>query len=934
MIPEQNEIERQNLQKRYALLGVAAFILTSLVFLITSSVMASPVASWLGRLVGFAGILAYLVAAWLLYQKKHTLGVIIAVLTTGSIVLVNTLLVSGLGLLMGAAQILVLFIYIGVSVDSPLRERLFVYALLNGSLTYLIDFFDFDFLNRLSGTDQSFISSSIILGVLVAGFMVFVALQFKNFSLQNKLITLFMALSFTAFVVIISITSFMVNRELSGRINSDLAQVAITEADELSASLSRQIDTLQALSLNDSVEIGVIVRNQVYEQLYQNNPQAIERRIRDIESLWEGSTDRASLSHALFYDNLNEELEDFIRVFPGFLEIVVIDRYGATLATTDLEEGYYHGRKAWWQETVAQNKPYLGEIELEEGSQKFGLEINVPIFGETTGETIGLIHALYDMQNIVDHVKSINAGRDGAAEIIFFENGKRLSLEDGLALIMPKSFQDQVQILIEDNQPTAEIIYNGVETLATLSSLQVTNALDVSSESQWDLLVYQDKASAFSVVNTLVNTSVFGALLTLIIILFAAFFFARILVEPIQRLTYIAQGVSQGDFSVNAPVESYDEIGRLALSFNQMMEQLQELVESLETKVRERTEDVLISLEVGQQALSIRDVDVLLPQITDFIQQRFDLYYAQVYFVSPDRTYLELRAGTGEVGQALLKRRHALPIDSQSIVGKVALDAAPVVVSDVSQSKIHEPNPLLPDTRSELGVPLMLDDKVIGVLDMQSKHKDTFNLDNLPVFATMATQLAAAIDSAQQLQAAQDAQMRTEETIRRFTQEGWANHLALGYEKPYLGYSYANDSLKSLDPVKPAEEADPQHLAVPLLLRNEAIGQLKIKPKGGRHWSNDERNLLNAVAEKLAQKADNLRLFEATQHRAAREALTRNITDKIRASQDIQTALRVAAEELSQALKVPRAVVDLQISSEISQELEPDTEAFGKEERS
>jgi GAF domain-containing protein len=208
-----------------------------------------------------------------------------------------------------------------------------------------------------------------------------------------------------------------------------------------------------------------------------------------------------------------------------------------------------------------------------------------------------------------------------------------------------------------------------------------------------------------------------------------------------------------------------------------------------------------------------------------------------------------------------------------------------------------------------VAVPLIVEGHVIGVLDMQSDQVGTFTEHNLTVFEAMATQLSISIDSARQWSLAQEAQQKSVETLRQFTREAWAEKLTR--EKRDFGFAY---DLASIRPLKSKRKNG--GVAVPVRVQTEEIGYISVEKPAERPWSTEEQLLMEAVAQQLGQKAENLRLFEQTQQRAAREQVARQISDKIRASRDIDTALRTAAEELSRALGAAKAVVDLKMSPE------------------
>ncbi len=177
-------------------------------------------------------------------------------------------------------------------------------------------------------------------------------------------------------------------------------------------------------------------------------------------------------------------------------------------------------------------------------------------------------------------------------------------------------------------------------------------------------------------------------------------------------------------------------------------QQLQIFSQSLEERVQERTNDLVLAAEVGQAISQIRDLDDLLRQAATLIRERFDLYHTQIYLMDETGQWLRLRAGTGAVAQTLLAQGHRLPVDEHSINGRAAALGKPVIVADTQSSDFFRPNPALPDTRSEMAVPLISGDQVVGVLDMQSSQVNGLNEAVLPAFETLTAQLAVAVQNA------------------------------------------------------------------------------------------------------------------------------------------------------------------------------------------
>jgi GAF domain-containing protein len=342
------------------------------------------------------------------------------------------------------------------------------------------------------------------------------------------------------------------------------------------------------------------------------------------------------------------------------------------------------------------------------------------------------------------------------------------------------------------------------------------------------------------------------------------------------------------------------------------------LIGNLEDQVQARTTELVLSMAVGQRATAIRELNELLPTISEFIRELFDLYYTQVYFVDDLQQNLVLQFGTGQVGRQLLEQGHQLPIDETSIVGRVALEGKSVVVADTGQNTIHKRNSLLPDTHSELAVPLLVEGKVIGVLDMQARQAEAFTDKNTPVFEAMAVQLSGAIDSARQWDLARRTQTKLEEIVKQYTHDRWEAVLSGRNTDKALGFAY--DLVKVRAANEESATAEANRLTTPLIVQNEPVGQLMVEMPPNQRLHEDTQRFLEAVGEQIAQKAETLRLFEEIQQQAGREQLTRHIADRIRSASDIETAMQTATAELAKALGAARAIIDFRLDPEASVE--------------
>jgi methyl-accepting chemotaxis protein len=159
--------------------------------------------------------------------------------------------------------------------------------------------------------------------------------------------------------------------------------------------------------------------------------------------------------------------------------------------------------------------------------------------------------------------------------------------------------------------------------------------------------------------------------------------------------------------------------------------------------------------KVTSAAISTHDPDALLSQVTHLINELFGFYHLGIFLLDEDGEYAVLRAANSEGGQQMLSRGHKLKVGQEGIVGYVTGTGQARIALDVGADAVHFKNPLLPETRSEMALPLKVSGRVIGALDVQSRQEAAFDEDNVAVFHMMADQLATTIENARLLNATQ-----------------------------------------------------------------------------------------------------------------------------------------------------------------------------------
>ena len=183
---------------------------------------------------------------------------------------------------------------------------------------------------------------------------------------------------------------------------------------------------------------------------------------------------------------------------------------------------------------------------------------------------------------------------------------------------------------------------------------------------------------------------------------------------------------------------------------------LQALRSSLEDRVQASTAQLRTSAEVSRVATSILDPNELMRQITNLITESFGFYYAAVFVLDQSEAYLILREATGEAGRTLKERRHRLSVGLDSMVGYAVVKREPRVALNAGEDAVRFANPLLPDTQSEIALPLMVSGQVLGALDVQSTQLNAFDDTIIATLQNVAAQIAIALQNAQSYQRLQE----------------------------------------------------------------------------------------------------------------------------------------------------------------------------------
>ncbi len=186
-------------------------------------------------------------------------------------------------------------------------------------------------------------------------------------------------------------------------------------------------------------------------------------------------------------------------------------------------------------------------------------------------------------------------------------------------------------------------------------------------------------------------------------------------------------------------------------------------------ETRKRAAQLETAAEIARDTSSTLALDNLLKRTVNLICERYGYYHASIFLIDESGLNAVIRESTGEAGKEMMRRGHKLGVGSHSIIGYVTELGKPLVINDVTHDSIHSPNPLLPNTLAELGIPLKIGDRVIGALDVQSNEINAFTQDDINVLQTLADQIAVAVDNARSYEIAQQAIAETRQRVQELS---------------------------------------------------------------------------------------------------------------------------------------------------------------------
>ncbi len=806
-----------------------------------------------------ATVIAALVSIWLCRRGRSSLGISLILIGLMASTMSIPFVVAGRATLFA---LVVMLLIIAIATQGLPEKKANTFIII-GSL-FMIFTVLLDWWGPVERSTPTVSPTPIIaMGIGAIILMIVVGIRYRFLKLRSKLLVVLMAIP----VVIVAAVGIFFVSQITTQLNADIVIHNLFDGDGKVGEIQSFLGTTES----DIQFLGQSLVVQTYlEAVDDGDPELIEE--------------------ALFH--LNEELRIIAQTRQIYDQVRFIDASGQEIARVDRgADGVISVAEAvdlqnksgryYFDDTIQLSSGELMisplDLNVEHGAieipYKPMLRYGTPV--EFNGETRGVFVTNVLAQNFLDIL--------GEGEVTTY-----LVDEDGYYLYHPDEDKRwgrdlEMEITIVDDFPGLRdlLLAGKTGSLKTDLDLLTYQPVMIPSETspRWYLANSISNTAVLAPVNAALAPGLAILAIALLLIPSLAIFFSQTIANPIILLTTSAEEIAAGNLDVTLDVESEDEIGALAQAFNEMAARLRTLVGSLELQVSQRTHGLELAAEIGSRLTQITDRRELLDTAVNLIGERFHLYYTQIYRVDALGKTLRIQAGTGLVGEELMRRAHYLPVGKGSINGVAAAEQTAVVVEDVRDDLMFRSNELLPYTRSEMVVPLMVGGQLIGTLNMQADQVGILTKSDLITFDVLASQLAIAWQNAELFGEREEAQSSIEAQSRLLTHENWDAYLDAVDRREHIAYRYDQIETKLLDEELTTLAAGENGMETAVLVNKEEVGSLQIVGLQDRVWTDGEQELLDLVAQQVGQRIENLRLLDETdRYRNEAERALRRMT--------------------------------------------------------
>ncbi|HSH05432.1 MAG TPA: ATP-binding protein [Anaerolineae bacterium] len=585
-----------------------------------------------------------------------------------------------------------------------------------------------------------------------------------SFSLSTKLIIAFLIVALIPLTVMAYLNSVSTREALTNAANEKLLAAASQTATIVDSFIDTNLDAVDVQS-----QLPLFTEFLALSPEEQADPDNLEELVELLTAL----KNRANRNFSRNTGNTSENILDSYIFIQNY---TLINLDGIVVAdTTARNIGTDRSESAYFQSTIARNVPYVSPILFATGTNLpsiyFAARISDP--------AVGVLVMEYNPIGLQELIKQSN-GLAGEASypVLFDENNMFLGHgEEDEAIFKLFEIPEQATLRLLQNAqrlPTRPLDrftlpnpdwVQGLSTNSpyfTVTDTQLNDKINQVAVTELNNLDWrvafvqpQEVFLAASVAQNRAN--LVSALIIAVLVAISAIGVARLLARPITRLTAVATQVTAGNLDARADVNSDDEIGTLAHAFNTMTAQLREIIDSLEEQVQARTARLETVATLSERLNAILDINQLLAELVNQVKDNFGYYHVHIYLVDQHGENLVVAEGTGAAGATMKAQGHSIPIHAQqSLVARSARNNEVVAVDNVREAPDWLPNPLLPDTYSELAVPITGQGEVLGVLNVQESRIAGLDESDGNLLRSLANHVGVALTNARLFSQEQD----------------------------------------------------------------------------------------------------------------------------------------------------------------------------------
>ena len=947
---------------------MAASVLTSILFAYFAYIYSLP-NLYIPAVLLIANLVIDIYPIILLNRGRTNLAMMIIISVFLIDVLVVPLIVQGLGSIIAVSIVVMLVSISGLAMSSKYTTSGIIVAIMFGILAFAIDSLLGE--SRIQVPELEKYTPFIISAMIIPLLIIFVR-EFGRFNLQAKItlgILLTGGLTVAALTFfglssasnIISTLTDIYETSVTKQVETNIKDVVVTKADkadELFLEIKNDLTTLAEYRSKIELQKNSFASGAYWnatERIFQKQDGQFGNSTNDLASVY--LPNKYPLTDELFADINTSIYLDFLS--SGFLKshtevvaVYYISKMGYTIyyPNINLAEMVPADFDPTQQTFFTIADPANNPERLPRWTPPYqdpagtGLIVTlaIPVYEED--QFLGVMGADIKLTTIAKSIEDINLGEtdipflldsNGTILVMSKEGYDYFGLQPENVVVneSPKlslfgipspEMQSIAQQIIFSQDSLTKLTLENTEYYLAVATLETTGykfvILVPVNEVNGEII--SSRTNIQKEINSTEQGINFILIALLLVALLASLYIGQIITRPLKRLTETVDKITKGNLATRAAVETQDETGVLAKSFNIMTERLTDTLQGLEERITERTSELerinksnarrasqFESIaQISRIISSTHSLDILLPQIAETISEQFGFYHTGIFLLDTYKEFAVLVAANSEGGKRMLARNHRLRVGETGIVGFVTHTGQPRLAMDVGQDAVYFNNPDLLETHSEIALPLRSGNEIIGALDVQSEVRNAFSQEDVNILSALADQVSIAIQNARSFQQSREALEQAERAAAQLSERQWKQFIN---SQSVSGYYFDGVEAKR---ISSSIKNQPKSMEFPLILRGIKVGTLKLNtPDPSRTWDENEIAMAQATADRTALAIDNARLLQEAQKRAAKERAIGQISSRISNLINLDNIVQTTIKELGSTL--PNTEVVIQFTS-------------------